>query len=241
MKDWFPFTSYDFYAYLTAGMVTLAAVDRVFLDSMLASQANWTFVNGAFWAAIAYLVGQILAIPSSVLLEHLLGRMWLRAPSRILLGLDPPRLRETGVRWAFGAREYEPLPVATRNSVLRKVAAALSVPVTDVEGEAAFHYAFSHARDVADSATRLDNFMNQYGMCRNVSFASTVAAGLMIWRVSHTCDPQDWFLAIAALVLAVGLFGRFVKFYAAYTREVFRTYDKVVSASATPPPTPGTH
>ncbi|WP_066651919.1 MULTISPECIES: hypothetical protein [Sphingomonas] len=238
MKDWFPFTSYDFYAYLTAGMITLAAVDRVFLGSMLASQANWTFVNGAFWTAVAYLIGQILAIPSSVFLEHLLGRRWLRAPSHILLGLEPPRLRETGVRWAFGAREYEPLPVATRNSVLRKVAAALSVPETDMEGEAAFHCAFPHARNVADSATRLDNFMNQYGMCRNVSFASAVAAGLMFWRSSQTCDRLDWFLAIAAVVLAVGLFGRFVKFYAAYTREVFRTYDKVVSAPTIPPPTP---
>src|SRR3546814_15640094 len=74
VKDWFPFTSYDFYAYLTAGMVTLAAVDRVYLGSMLASEANWTIVNGTFWTAIAYLVGQIIAIPSSVFLEHLLGR-----------------------------------------------------------------------------------------------------------------------------------------------------------------------
>ena len=240
MKDWFPFTSYDFYAYLTAGMVTLAAIDRVFLGSMLAGQTSWTVVNGAFWTAIAYLIGQILAIPSSVLLEHLLGRKWLRAPSRILLGLDAPRWREVGVRWAFGAREYEPLPVATRNSVLRKIAAALSVSVADLEGEAAFHCAFPHARGIADSAIRLDNFLNQYGMCRNVSFASAIAAGLMIWRACHTGDRLDWVLAVSALVLAVGLFGRFVKFYAAYAREVFRTFDKCAPAPTTPPPTPGT-
>ncbi|MDH4743814.1 hypothetical protein OMP43_07270 [Sphingomonas sp. CBMAI 2297] len=234
MKDWFPFTSYDFYAYLTAGMVTLAAVDRAFFDSMLASQASWTVVNGAFWTAISYLIGQILAIPSSTLLEHLLARKWLRSPSRILLGLDAPRWREICVRWAFGAREYEPLPTATRNSVLRKIAAALSVPVANVDGEVAFHCAFPHARSVSDSATRLDNFMNQYGMCRNVSFASTIAAVLMTWRAAHTCDRLDWSLAIAAMILAIGLFGRFVKFYAAYGREVFRTYDKVVSLPPAP-------
>lgn len=232
MKDWFPFTSYDFYAYLTAGMVMLAAVDRVFLGSMLAGQASWTVVNGAFWTAIAYLIGQILAIPSSIFLEHLLGRMWLRAPSRILLGLDAPRWRETAVRWAFGAREYEPLPVATRNSVLRKIATALSVHVDEVHGEVAFFCAFPHARAVADSATRLDNFMNQYGMCRNVSFASLIAGGLMTWRACHTGDRLDWFLVGAALILALGLFGRFVKFYAAYAREVFRTYDKCVAMPA---------
>lgn len=235
MKDWFPFTSYDFYAYLTAGMVTLAAVDRVFLGSILASQSSWTVVNGAFWTAIAYLTGQILAIPSSAILEHVLVRKWLRAPSRILLGLDAPRWREVCVRWAFGAREYDPLPAPNRISVMRKVAASLSVRIDEVDGETAFHCAFPHARGVADSATRLDNFINQYGMCRNVSFASAIASGLMTWRASNTGAQLDWVLAIAAMVLMLGLFGRFVKFYAAYAREIFRTYDRVVPAPVTAP------
>lgn len=230
MKNWFPFTSYDFYAYLTAGMVILAAVDRVFLGSMLANQAQWTIVNGAFWTAIAYLVGQILAIPSSALLEHLVARKLLRAPSRILLGLDTPRWREHAVRVFFGAREYDPLPAPSRSSILRKVAAGLEVPLSGVDAETAYHCAFPHARGVTDSATRLDNFLNQYGMCRNVSFASLLATGLMTWHAIKTGAQLDWVLAIAALILAVGLFGRFIKFYAAYAREVFRTYDKCVPA-----------
>lgn len=239
MKDWFPFTSYEFYAYLTAGMVTLAAVDRVYLGSMLANEVSWTVVNGAFWIAIAYLIGQILAIPSSSMLEHLLMRKWLRAPSRVLLGLDAPRWREVAVRWLFAAREYEPLPVATQNSIKRKVAAALTIAPVDVQAEAAFHCAFPYARGVSDSATRLDNFMNQYGMCRNVSLASLIACILMIGQALSTGAREDWLIAIAALVLAVGLFGRFVKFYAAYAREVFRTFDKCVpSGAASAPPTP---
>ena len=235
MKNWFPFTSYDFYAYLTAGMVTLAAVDRVFLGSMLANQTQWTVVNGAFWTAIAYLIGQIIAIPSAALLEHLVGRKLLRAPSSILLGLDAPRRREHAVRLVFGAREYEPISVASRNSVLSKVAAGLQVPVCNVDAEAAFFHAFPHARSVGDSATRLDNFLNQYGMCRNVSFASLLAAGLMTWHASKTGAHLDWVLAVAALLLAIGLFGRFMKFYAAYAREVFRTYDKCVPVPGSQP------
>lgn len=236
MKDWFPFTSYEFYAYLAAGMVTLAAIDRVYLGSMLANEASWTVVNGAFWVAIAYLIGQILAIPSSTILEHLLMRKWLRAPSRILLGLDAPRWREIAVRWLFAAREYEPLPGATQDSVKRKVAAALAIAPADVQGEAAFHCAFPHARGVSDSATRLDNFMNQYGMCRNVSLASLIASIIMIVHARSTGARLDWFIAIAGVVLAVGLFGRFVKFYAAYAREVFRTFDKCVPSTAVPTP-----
>jgi hypothetical protein len=240
VKDWFPFTSYDFYAYLTAGMVTLAAVDRVYLRSMLASEAHWTIVNGAFWTAIAYLIGQIIAIPSSAILEHLVARKFLRDPSTILLGLEAPRRREVAVRWLIGAREYEPLPVPTQASVIRKVAAVLSIPVADVKAEVAFHCAFPHGRGVADSATRLDNFMNQYGMCRNVSFAAVIAGVLMIWRASHTRDRLDWILVISAFMLAIGLFGRFMKFYAAYAREIFRTFDKVAAVTGLPvtPPAP---
>lgn len=228
MKDWFPLTSYEFYAYLTAGMVTLAAIDRVFLESMLAHETHWTIVNGVFWAAIAYLSGHILAIPSSVLLEHVLARKVLHSPSAILLGLEVPRAREIAMRWILGAREYTPFPPANRASMIRKIASSLSASPNALDSETAFQVAFPHARGVADTATRLDNFLNQYGLCRNVSLAAFVAAALLAGRAIGTCDRIDWILAAAALVMSVGLFGRFVKFYAAYAREVFRTYDKVV-------------
>ena len=35
-------------------------------------------------------------------------------------------------------------------------------------------------------------------------------------------------MTIGAAIMAIGLFLRVMKYYAAYTREVFRTYDKVV-------------
>jgi hypothetical protein len=246
MKDWFPLTSYEFYAYLTTGMVVLAAVDRVVLGSMLAEQTSWTVVGGVFWAAIAYLTGQILAIPASAIGEQVLARWWLRPPVDLLLGIKTPRWREHAVRWLFSAREYSPLPTAMSASVRRKIASALAVEVADVDGETAFQVAFPYARGVADTATRLDAFINQYGMCRNVSFASLIAAVLLAWHAGHGGDRIDRGLAVAALVLCVGLFGRFVKFYAAYSRDVFRTYEKCVPAPAnvalggapSPPPTP---
>lgn len=229
MKDWFPLTSYDFYAYLTAGMVAVAAYDHAFMASALATQSEWTVVGGVFWAAIAYLVGQIIAIPSSAILEHIVARKLFRSPSEILLGLKAMRRRERFVALISGAREYGPLPDANRQRTLGKLATALNIDVDRVGGEAAFQCAFPHARGVADSAGRLDNFLNQYGMCRNVSFAALLAA-VMLWVGRGTvCDTKTNMLAFGALILSVGLFLRFIKFYAAYSREVFRTFDKCVS------------
>ncbi|WP_395612218.1 hypothetical protein [Allosphingosinicella sp.] len=230
MKDWFPLTSYDFYAYLTAGMIAIAAYDHAFMASALAGQAQWTVAAGVFWIAIAYLAGQIIAIPASGLLEHLIARRLLRAPAALLLGTSRPRWREKFVAVVFSAREYQPFPTPNRDSMRAKAAKQLGVDKASVTAEAAFQAAFPHARSVPDSATRLDNFINQYGMCRNVSFACLLA-GMMLWIAAAKAPTgQNIALCAGAFLLAIGLFGRFLKFYAAYAREVLRTFDKVAPA-----------
>ena len=229
MKDWFPLASYEFYAFLTAGMVALAAYDRVFMGSALAHEQHWTIVSGVFWTVVAYLVGQIIAMPSAALLEHVVARRILRPPSDIVLGIHPPRRRERWLAALSGAREYQPFPVLNQTRIMGKLATGLNVASTAMDGEAAFVAAFPHARGVADTATRLDNFINQYGMCRNVSMAAIIATAMLAYASWQTHDRMTVTLMIGAAVLAIGLFLRFIKFYAAYTREVFRTYDKVVS------------
>ena len=49
-----------------------------------------------------------------------------------------------------------------------------------------------------------------------------------ICRVQKKGRRRDF--GLAAVVIAVGLFCRFLKFYAAYAREVFRTYDRLLAA-----------
>jgi hypothetical protein len=227
MKDWFPLTSYDFYAMLTAGMVTLAAYDRVFMGSALAHETHWNLVSGVFWGAIAYLIGQIVAIPSAAILEHAIARRLLRSPTPLLLGLLPQRSREKFVLIMFAAREYQPFPKTNRDRIVAKLAKDLNVDSGSLESEAAFQLAFPRARDVADTAARLDNFLNLYGMCRNVSFAALIAAVMLAYQTIKFPTSLNWTLCAGALVLSIGLFGRFLKFYAAYAREIFRTYENV--------------
>lgn len=226
MKDWFPFTNYEFYAYFTSGMVVLAAVDRAFMCSTLASQADWKVVIAVFWVAMAYLIGQIVAIPSSAIFEHLIAKRVLRDPSAVILGLQAQRFRERCFGTVVGAREYEPFPADYRAQVVAKLARALNVTESNVQAESAFQCALVPARSIPDSANRMDNFLNQYGFCRNVSFASLIATVLLTILACHSGDRLDALLAVGAGVVAVGLFIRFIKFYAAYTREVFRAFNK---------------
>ena len=227
MKNWFPLTDYDFYAYLTAGMIVVAAVDHGLADGVLAGRTSWTVVGGVFWAAVAYLVGQIVASPSSALLEHMLARRLLRAPTEVNLGFAAPRRRERAIASVFGIREYTPLPALVRDRIMNKAAAELGVPVASVsDPEAIFGVAFPYARASADGAARLNAFLNQYGMCRNVSFAALVSLVPLGVRLHRSPVDQTWWLFAGCALLAIGLFLRFLKFYSAYAREVFRTYAK---------------
>ena len=118
-------------------------------------------------------------MPSVTLLEHVVARRILRPPSEIILGTQPPRRCEHWLSAVSGAREYQPLPNLNQTRTVGKLAAGLGLASTTVGGEAAFLAASPHARSVADTATRLDKFINQYGMCRNVSMAAVLAAVML--------------------------------------------------------------
>lgn len=229
MKDWFPLTSYDFYAYLTTGMVVLVTFDRAFMGSFLADETEWGIVVSFFWAAIAYLIGHIIAMPSSAILEHWIAKRVLLDPSAVILNLQEQRKRERCFGKAVGAREYEPFSPEYSKVIKTKLCEALSVQKSEIEAEAALQYAFPRARSVTDSANRMDDFQNLYGMCRNVSFASLLGALFLSYLAVRTGQRFDTLLAAAAAALSLGLFMRFIKFYAAYTREVFRGFEKSYS------------
>jgi hypothetical protein len=226
MKSWFPLTDYEFYAFLSAGMIVIAAVDLAFGGSTLTARSSWTVAAGVFWIVIAYLIGQLLAGPSSSFLEHLVGRRFFHPPGEVLLGFATPRWREKLLCAVAGAHEYQPFAPTLATSIKDKAATLLG-GVVPADAETVFQIAFPKARTSADTAKRLDTFSNVYGMCRNVSFAACIAAAVLATAAIRHCDVQAGWYAAGAVVLAAGMFGRFMKFYAAYSREVLRTFHSV--------------
>lgn len=226
MKSWFPFTDYEFYAYITSGVIVIAGVDYVLFDGILVNRAEWTVVQGFFWTMISYLVGQITAGMSSFTLEQTLLKKVFRAPVFVILGLKVPRWFEQFFKSLF-ANEYAKFPQQNCDDILDKLAASLRCDrcaLTDPE--AMFQAAFSVSRYEPTSEARLNQFMNLYGLCRNVAFAFLLVAFLLIWKRICSPAPMDGLLLVGASVMAVGMFGRFLKFYSAYTRETLRTFGR---------------
>jgi hypothetical protein len=226
MRNWFPFTDYDFYGYLASGFVLLFAADYALTGGAIMLRKDWTFVETVLAVSVAYFAGQIAASPSSVLLEHWLARRVLRPPIALMIGAAPMRKIDSFLaKWVVG-RYYEPLPEATRTTILEKAAAAQGKSVEEIAGdpEAVFGPAFVAARQNEDARQRMDDFRNQYGLNRNMAFTALLSTALFLGKVFYDGDDRTYLFAGFALLLAVGLFARFLKFYSAFAGEVLRIY-----------------
>ncbi len=109
-----PFSVYDFFGYLAAGFVVLAAADRS-LDRGWLFGRDLDLVSGIFLVAVAYILGYLVASISSFLLEQKMVRDTLRSPEETLFR------GEAGTQWVrLLPGYYRPLPEKTRGRVLEK-------------------------------------------------------------------------------------------------------------------------
>jgi len=77
---------------------------------------------------------------------------------------------------------------------LRRVATATGKSIDEIkpDGELVFQVAFEASKSVPETAKRLEEFRNLYGLCRNMSFAGLVVALLFLGDGIFTDDPVDW-------------------------------------------------
>lgn len=226
MRSWFPFTDYDFYGYLASGFALLFALDLSITGGEIMLREKWSFVEVVLAVSLAYATGQIAAMPSSILLEHGVARKFLHPPLVILIGASKPRWREKFVSRFLVGRHYEPFDEGIRQRLLER---AVKITGKDVEfllarPETIFALAFSVARSVPDARIRMDDFRNQYGLNRNMSFVGFLAAAMLSARgyIDADVDAKMW--AAFSLIFGIGLFARFLKFYSAFAAELLRTF-----------------
>jgi hypothetical protein len=223
MKNHFPFTDYDFYAYLTSGAMLLAAVDFVFAGGGYLARTDWTVVQVIVAVALAYVTGQLAATLSAVIFENWLARTILRPPFAILVGTSSPRRRETLVaRWA-AAPYYRALPEAMQRKIVERAKRDLDVEEITA-AEQVFQPAYAAARKDEDTRNRLDDFRNQYGFSRNMAFVAAISLVMLLVKEQISGDNQYLWLAAGAAIFCIGMIARFLKFYASFAADVARAY-----------------
>jgi hypothetical protein len=218
--DKLPFTVYDFFACLSAGLVALAGLGAAFAGSERWQETPSTVVALVLLVLI-YGAGHIVANLSGHFYEGIAVRRWLEAPSVNLMVQDRP----SDWKAKLFPRYFRPLPDGVRARVVER---ATRSGIVDTR-EDLFLVAFAAVKNDPQTYARLSTFLNLYGFCRNVSLAALFASACLLVGIAlgtaHTgtlISPGWW--AAGSFLLALGLFYRYLKFFRQYAAEVFLTY-----------------
>jgi hypothetical protein len=221
--DKIPFSVYDFFAYLSSGTVLVVTADYVW-DLNLLKSKEISPVLGVALIVLAYVTGQIISHFSALLMEQTLVHRILKRPSSLLLGASP---RWRLCKWIF-PQFHRALPESTQHRVRQQAVAR----ACDATGEGLFLHAYATATRDERIQKRLDDFRNQYGFARNMSFAfltSALAIVIAHW-VGHHPIRLRW--ALLAGFGGIALFYRYLKFFRQFSYELFLRYAELPCSDA---------
>lgn len=220
MKD-IPFSAYDFFAYLSSGIIVVATIDVIYGSAWLLSDSQ-SLAVGVVGVFMAYISGQVVAQLSSPILEQLIVGKLLGRPSKLLV-------TDGKSRWRFLFPNYfRPLPAETRQRIKQRT----SESGFNGEGEALFLHVFSTMKSRDDVKQRLHNFLNLYGFSRNICLALLISGVVAVIGPVDGRELESKGYGIALLVLSGVMFYRYLKFFRHYSYELFVSYSEAVAAKS---------
>ena len=205
-----PFNVYDFFAYLASGMVVGVSLDVGFGESWSLIPEPTPVQIGLLTVA-AYILGQVVAQLSALLLESGLAKRMLGPPSDLLMGLPGGR-----VRAFFFPGYHKALPETTR----ARIKAAASAENVPTHGEPLFLLAFGLIGQEALQRERLDSFRTLYGFSRNMCLACLVSGAILLWMALGDGNGPPLLAPVVTLGASVFLLYRYLKFFRQYTYQL---------------------
>jgi len=218
--DKVPFTVYDFFGYLASGFVLLAAVVTAFVGYE-PLRTSPSLLVGFFLLVVAYVTGHLVANIAGDLIERRIVRQWLGMPTAILIGSRTPSPIVRRILPGYSSA----LPAGVQRRITDR---AEREGVND-RGEALFFHCHATMKGNAPVQARLDTFLNLYGFCRNTAMALLLSAlalgvGLIVGTAETGPDVAPGVWLASAVLAAIGLFYRYLKFLRQFGVELLTSY-----------------
>lgn len=209
-----PFSVYDFFGYLASGFLFMVAVDYVIGKQWVLGE-DLSAIFALLFIIIAYVIGQINAGIAAWLLERNVVGKWLGWPGTNLF-TNPQKKTLPKLFPGY----FTMFPIAIRKKTLEK---AKSEGIAET-GQTLFIHAFAKVKRDENTMARLNIFLNLYGFCRNISTVLLFASIMLIATSWGEGNLHRLVFALAAMVGAVGMFYRYLKFFRQYSYELFISY-----------------
>lgn len=177
-----PFSTYDFFGYLSSGFVALLALQQLVGFPEVIGRDH-TPIEAALLVLAAYVAGQLVADAAKALLEDGIVHRLLRPPSVRLLSARAPRF----LGFIF-LRYFKPLPPEIRDRIVRRARREGVAP----HGESLFLHVRFHSETRADGElmSRLATFVAQYGFARNLCLASLGSGTVLLLAARWLHHPN---------------------------------------------------
>jgi hypothetical protein len=226
------FSDYDVFAYIASGLAALLLCDLLLGTHVIVS-AQWSVAEGVIITFAAYVVGHVVAWPSSWLIERQFVARLLGPPSMVLF---VERKQHTALAQLLFPDYFTPLDRALRQRVKTHAPDA-----ADHSGQSFFWSAFACVKRDPPTYARMEAFLKLYGFCRNIAFVALfggvtllIAALFAAWQGTMTLAGTRVGWAFVALLIGVAMLYRFLKFYRLYSVEVFVGYAELAAAQGGP-------
>lgn len=222
MKNYFPFTDYDFYAYLTSGTLMLAVIDFAFNDASFLTYENWNFAQIVAAVTAAYVTGHIIATFAPLFVETFATSKLISKPITLQLGYETPNFIERLIGLLVG-RYYGPFETSIQQQIIARAREKLELESKEKpSAEDVLQVGFRSSFSSENTRFRIDSFLNQYGFCRNIAFVALLATLIFAGKSFCSDFPLGIQLVTGSFIVFIGMFVRFVKFLSSFQAEVIR-------------------
>ena len=211
--DKIPFTIYDFFGYISTGIIWFITINYYFSLEYISTIPNELDKYILIVIAI-YVLGHLSAQLSQWVLEDKILRV-IGKPTEILF--DTIKSKKKILK-----RYNESFKENLRNQIIEKYKNETKVPTIDSDMlKYCFHYVKEKSKNTNN---RLLTFLSLYGFSRNMSFTLLLPIIAFTIKGIKSFEPMYFFYSFCMLILSYLLFLRFLKFYKLYAIEIFLTY-----------------
>jgi hypothetical protein len=230
MDKFLRFSDYDIFGYLIAGLASFGLFD-LFTNHQIVLQSSWTVSSAVITIVAAYIAGHLISGLATALIDRGLVRRFFGKPDSLLFSSPKKSRLNTLKKWLFG-EFFDPLPGDIRDRVLKRAKLTSAQNKGKKVGEILFYRAWPYIKREPIAYSRLETFLKLYHFHRTISFLSLISAVAIpvsiYFKTTNFYFIQDHpvISVIFALIIAYGMFRRYLRFFRLYSVEVFSNYSE---------------